>query len=174
MNLTLKDMLGICAFTVGPLGTLMLIMWRHFNSSIHNLRGELKGDIKELRGELKGDIKELRGELKGDIKELSGKIDAVCGRVSRIEGLLIFAKITPAEEIKANEVTDQKKEVTGQKEVSENTKGATVTYAQKLQQDGRLEGIHQIIKRMLHDNESIDKIIRWTGISKDAIKKLAF
>jgi hypothetical protein len=159
MNLTLKDMLGIFAFTVGPLGTLILLMWHHFNSSINNLRGELGG----LRGELGG----LRGELTRIDEKLSGKIDVVRDRVSRIEGLLIFAKIMPSEEIKSKEVTDQK-------EVLEDTKGVTVSYAQKLQQEGRLEGIHQIVNRMLHDNEPIDKIIRWTGISKDAIKKLAF
>jgi hypothetical protein len=119
----------------------MLLMWHHFNSSIHNLRG--------------------------DLKELSGKIDAVRDRVSRIEGLLIFAKIMPFEEIKSNEVTDQKV-------VLKDTKGGTVSYAQKLQQEGRLEGIQQIAKRMLHDNEPIGKIIRWTGISKESVKKLAF
>jgi len=145
MNLTLKDMLGIFAFTVGPMGTLMLLMWRHFNSSIHNLSGKIDRVDEKL----------------------SEKIDAVCDRVSRIEGLLTFAKIMPAEEIKSKEVTDQK-------EIVKDTKGVTVTYAQKLQQEDRLEGIHQIAKRMLHDNEPIDKIIRWTGISKDSIKKLAF
>ena len=142
MNLTLKDMLGIVAFTVGPLGTLMLIMWHHFNSSI--------------------------GELRGDLKRLSEKIDAVRDRVSRIEGMLTFAKMMPSEEIKPKEVTDQK-------EVVEDTKGASVNYdAQKLQQEGRPEGIQQIAKRMLQDNQPIDKIIRWTGISKESIKKLAF
>ena len=150
MNLTLKDMLGIVALTVGPLGTLMLIMWHHFNSSIHNLSGKIDRVDEKL----------------------SEKIDGVRDRVSRLEGLLTFVKITPSEEIKFNEVTDQKKEVTDQKEVLKDTKGVTVSYAQKLQQEGKPEGIHQVVKRMLKDNESIDKIIRWTGISKDSIKKL--
>jgi len=141
MDLTLKDMASIVAFTVGPLGALMLIMWHHFNSSI--------------------------GELRGDLKRLSEKIDGVRDRVSRIEGMLTFAKMMPPEEIKPKEGTDQKEAV-------EDTKGVTVSYAQKLQQEGKLEGIQQTVKRMLQDNQPIDKIIRWTGISKDSIKKLAF
>ena len=113
MNLTLKDMLGIFAFTVGPMGTLMLLMWRHFNSSIHNLSGKIDRANEKL----------------------SEKIDVVRDRVSRIEGLLTFAKIMPAEKIKSKEVTDQK-------EVLQDTKGVTVSYVQKLQQEDRLEGIH--------------------------------
>ena len=92
MNLTLKDMLGIFAFTVGPMSTLMLLMWHHFNSSINSLNSS----IHNLRGELKGDIKELSGKIDKVDEKLSGKIDGVRDRVSRIEGLLIFAKIMPS------------------------------------------------------------------------------
>ena len=101
MNLTLKDILGI----VGPIGTLMLIMWHHFNSSLHNLRGDL---------------------TRVDEK-LSGKIDAVRDRVSRIEGLLMVAKIMPPEIMPIEEI--KSKEVTDQKELLKDTKGATVSYA---------------------------------------------
>ena len=118
MNLTLKDMLGIFAFTVGPLGTLMLLMWHHFNGSIHRVDEKLSGKIDKVD------------------EKLSGKIDGVRDRVSRIEGLLAFAKIMPAEEIKPKE------EVTDQKEVFKDTKGATVSHTQKLQQESRQEGIH--------------------------------
>ena len=164
MNLTLKDMLGIFAFTVGPLGTLMLIMWHHFNSSIHNLSGKIDRVDEKLSEKIDRVDEKLSGKIDRVDEKLSEKIDVVRDRVSRIEGLL---KIMPSEEIKPKEVTDQK-------EVVEDTKGITVSYDQKLQQESKLEGIQQIVKRMLHDNESIDKIIRWTGISKDAIKKLAF
>jgi predicted transposase/invertase (TIGR01784 family) len=51
-----------------------------------------------------------------------------------------------------------------------------VSAAQQLRQEGKQEGIQeeklQVAKSMLQDKEPIDKIAKWTGLSKGEVEKL--
>ena len=46
------------------------------------------------------------------------------------------------------------------------------TIAEKLYNEGREEGKEEVARNMLKDGESIDKIIRYTGLTKEEVEKL--
>jgi hypothetical protein len=107
MNLSLQDMLAI----LGPIGTLIGFMWRHFNNLGNDLRGELKnlrGELNTLRGELNGVEKRLDEKISSVERGLGEKIDAARDRISRIEGQLVPAKIIAFEEVRPKEITEQR------------------------------------------------------------------
>jgi hypothetical protein len=93
-------MLAIWASIAGPIGTLIVFMWYHFNNRFKKLDQKLeKLDVK---------IDRLRGEINRIGEKLSKKIDTVRDRSSRIEGQLVPAKIISFEEPSPRGITEQK------------------------------------------------------------------
>jgi hypothetical protein len=84
MNLNLQDVLAI----LGPIGTLIGVMWYHFNDSFEKIEHRMDKTDNKIDS-----VEQKLGE----------KIDAVRDRVSRLEGQLASAKVVSFKAISLKE-----------------------------------------------------------------------
>src|SRR4051812_12354037 len=113
MTLPIQDLAIIVGATVGPMGTLMGLMWHHSNKKFESIdqkfdaiQKELFGIHKELTERINAVEKQLSTKIDTVEEKLSTKVDTVEKKLDNprdcvilIEGQLVAAKIVAFGEV---------------------------------------------------------------------------